>query len=206
MKTKNSSQAFREIQSSGFADRVLIAKLQQIQEHHVLLSSRAGSTDCIRGPVDKIRWSELHTLTDAIRSVLLRTNQVPAENIECDPHLWKQDSGWNPGVEIWLRFNSDFPVDLKKIHSVIESLLVGLRQSVSYTRDDFFSTDLPSVDRSAVGQIVSETLGMSGGRRLAQPIHIELDNRPTLKMEGKFGAKPSRANFNVQEVLISIQS
>ena len=202
MQQKNLPHAHREMHVKKRASCVLIVNLQQMQDHNVLLSTSEGATDCIRGPVDRIRWPDLHTIKDAICASLVRANQVASENFESEPYLWKQKSGWNPGLEIWLNTSGDFPIDIKKIHLIVESLLAGLQRSAVNNADDFCSADLLAADREAVRQIVSETLGVAGGRRLAQPIHIQLDNQPTLKMAGKFGAKPSLANFHPQETVL----
>lgn len=203
MPNRNPNQRFERVPADPMPGYAMLVNLQQLQDHQVSLAMSGETIDCIRGAVDRIRWPELHTVLDAIKAGLVRASQVVAERLVCTPYLTIQGSGWSPGLELWVELQDERTIDLKKVNAIVELVLIGLQRDFSNTTNDFATELLEPIEREAVRQVVSETLSSAGGKRLALPIFVQLDQQPLLKLDGKFGAKPSQANFHAEERILN---
>lgn len=174
---------------------VLLADIHQQQDHQVSLEITAGSLEYIRGPIDMIKWKEVHTFHDALKSAIARAGLAPVEQLVSAPYLLRQQSGWNPGMQLWADTTSN-DIDLQKINVIVTAVLAGVqRDAANDTLDIFFDTVLDSVQKQAVREVIFETLVFAGGKKLMLPMHVQV-GKQSQTIKGKLGAKPSLANFH----------
>ena len=179
---------------------ILLASFQQSQQHQITAEVRGGEVQYLHGPVDQVRWSELHIVLDALQTAVVRTGLAQPESLKCKPYFVTTAAGWNPGLRLWVDTSQNQSVDTQKIRTVIEAVLVGLkRDSIDDAGDfsmlDFSMLDISPIEREATCQVIRETLKITGGKRLAQPVDV-VNGESLLRLEGKLGAKPSQANFH----------
>lgn len=183
---------------SHLAGHILLARLQQNQRYNISVDMTGGEVVSMHGSLDLVKWTELHVAHDAIRAALVRTGLVSASLMVLEIYLLNFDSDWNPALELWANQLDGQRFDLQKIYAVIEAVLVGLRRDASNDVDDMCEVSLDAVERQAVHQVVKETLNEIGGRRLVEPVSIEVGGT-TLSLEGKLGAKQSKLNLHPRE-------
>lgn len=181
---------------------VLLASFQQAQDHQMLAEVSGGTVQYLRGPVDMVKWRELHIIFDAAKAALVLSDLAPSPLLRCEPFLFKSESGWNPGLELWGDTSHSHVFDFPKIKTVVEVVLAGLKRDAANDAEDMAALELQGIERAAVRQIIAETLGASGGKKLAEPVHVTVEHS-TLKVEGKLGSKPSQANFHPLEEKLS---
>lgn len=187
---------------SDVSGHVLLANIHQQQDHQVSVEITAGSVEYLRGPVDMIKWKEVHTFHDAIKAAIVRAGLAPAERLVSAPYLLHLKSGWNPGIQLWSDASGNHEIDIQKVDVVVQAVLAGLqRDAANDAADIFCDAELDSVQQHAVHDVIQETLVSAGGKKLAQPLHVQSGQRSQL-IKGKLGAKPSRANFHPEEVIL----
>lgn len=176
-------------------DHVLLVSLQQSQDHQMSVDLADGAVHCLRGPLDMIKWKELHVVHDTIRGAVVRAGLAPSDILKCEPYLLKTSTGWNPVLELWGRASRDHDFEFEKIKMVVEAVLSGLKRDIENDADDLCISTLESCEREAVHQVITEALSLNGGKKLAVPVHVSVKER-VLTLNGKLGAKPSQANFH----------
>ena len=199
---KNISASSAEPASAhSLLGHILLTSLQQSQDHQITAELSGGAVQYVRGPVDMVKWKELHIIRDAIQNAVVRTGLVQPELLKCEPYFLTTASGWNPGLELWGDNSQGQGFDLRKIKIVVDAVLAGLQRDAGNDVDDIGMMDIEPVEREAVYQVTHETLCAIGGKRLAQPVVVRT-GESTLRLEGKLGSKPSQANFHpVQNAL-----
>jgi hypothetical protein len=188
-----------DTQPPVMTDHVLIVSLQQSQDHQMSVDLSEGTVHCLRGPLDMIKWKELHVVHDTIRAAVVRAGLAPPDSLKCEPYLVKTATGWNPVLDLWGRISPDQDFEFEKIRLVVEAVLAGLKRDLKNDADDLFVSALKSSEREAVHQVITEALSLNGGKKLAVPVHMSIKEN-VLTLIGKLGAKPRRANFHPTEV------
>ena len=181
--------------SRGLKGHVLLGSFLQSQDLQMSAELSEGSVLFLRGPVDMVKWKELHIFHDTLKAAIVLAGLVPSELLCCAPFIRKAASGWSPGLELWADASQNSCIDYKKIETVKDLVLAGLTRDAANDADDFASMDLELTERVAVQQAVAESLGSIGGKKLSEPVYVQTEGHP-LKIEGKLGAKPSQANFH----------
>lgn len=176
-------------------DHELLVSLQQSQDHQMSVDVSEGAVQCLRGPLDMIKWKELHVVHDTIRAAVVRAGLAPSDILKCEPYLLKTASGWNPVLELWGRTSQDQDFEFEKIRVVVEAVLAGLKRDIANDADDLCTSTLESSEREAVHQVITEALSVNGGKKMAVPVHVSV-KECLLTLNGKLGAKPSQANFH----------
>src|SRR2546422_7969590 len=143
---------------------VLLASFQQAQDHQMLAEVSGGTVQYLRGPVDMVKWKELHIIFDAVKAALVLSDLAPSQLLRCEPFLFKSESGWNPGLELWGDTSHGHVFDSAKIKTVVEVVLAGLKRDAANDAEDMGATELQAPERAAVRQVITETLGISGGK------------------------------------------
>ena len=182
--------------------RVVLVTLHQQQGFQVSVDVAGGAIQCIRGPLDMVKWKELHTLYDAIRAAIVRAGLAEPELLECEPFLLKTVTGWNPVLQLLGNDSDDQTYDLRRIKEIAERTLVGLKRDAANNSDDLLADDLNETQTGAVREVVLEVLNGNGGKRFTTPVHVVVDDQE-FKLDGKLGAKLNCANFHPQEVRLT---
>jgi hypothetical protein len=183
---------------------VLLTSLQQAQQHKMSADVAEGEVVCLRGPLDLVKWRELHVGHDAIRAALIRAALVPTELLVTEAYLLNHGQAWNPVLELWADESQGDGFDIQKIHAVVEAVLAGLHRDAINDIEDLCEVSLDPVERHAVHQVVQETLAVIGGRRLSVPVHVHV-HASTFSLSGKLGRKKSRLNLHPSEESFSGQ-
>ena len=179
---------------SHMSQHVFLASLRQAQQHKMSADLAGGEVVCLRGPLDLVKWKELHVPHDAIRAALARAGLVPAELMVSQAYLLKYGNIWNPVLALWANESQGHHFDLKKIHAVIEAVLAGLQRPAENDVEDICEIVLMKEEREAVHQVVRETLNTIGGRRLVEPVVVHA-GESMFELGGKLGAKKSKVNL-----------
>jgi hypothetical protein len=188
--------------AASLLGHILLTSLQQSQEHQITAEVSGGAVQYVHGPVDMVKWKDLHIIHDAIKAAIVRTEMARPELLKCEPYLLTMGSGWNPGLELWGDASEGAGFDIQKINIVVDVLLAGLKRDAVNDADDIGMMDLDPIQREAMRQVIRETLHATGGKRLAQPVDVRA-GESELRLEGKLGAKPSQANFHPVQTTLS---
>lgn len=187
-----------ETEPPSVMDHVLLVSLQQSQDHQMSFGVSEGAAHCFRGPLDMVKWKELHVAHDTIRAAVVRTCLAPSDILKCEPYLLETAAGWNPVLDLWGRKSLDHNFEFEKIKMIVEAVLAGLKRDTENDADDLCISTLEPSERAAVHQVIKEALSLNGGMKLAVPVHVSVKER-VLTLNGKLGAKPSQANFHPTE-------
>lgn len=193
-KTFSHTEIAEQVVPLHLSKHIFLTSLRQAQQHKMSADLNCGEVVRLRGPLDLVKWKELHVPHDAIRAALVHTELVPSDLLVSEPYLLNYQGMWNPVIELWGNQSQGHDFDMIKIHAAVEAVVLGLTRSGENDVEDICEVVLEKEQREAVHQVILETLNVIGGRRIAAPVLVHA-GEVMLELGGKLGAKKSKINL-----------
>lgn len=173
----------------------ILTALQQHQVINIDQDHTGEQGEYILGNFDLVNWKDLNITGGAIKTALVETGLAKMELMKSITLLYRtKDKSWNPVLMVLGENKEGFEYDKSQIDEVIEATVVGVGMNGCDQTKDCSTEILDNKTQKTVERVIKETLTAIGGKKIAAPIAVMLDQRHAM-IQGKLAPKPSLADL-----------